>query len=135
MKQTFLRQRARSDKLKTIAVSVRQDTSMGLYANWVLPRLPDLAMRNQALDRYRRNTIASARGVVLEVGVGSGLNLPLYGRAVGRVFALDPSLELLCLARQRAREAVVRVSLVRASAEGIPFFDGAFDSVVMTWTL
>src|SRR5438477_4941509 len=108
---------------------------MGLYTNWILPRLLDLAMRNQALDRYRRNTIGSARGVVLEVGVGSGLNLPLYGQAVDRVYALDPSLELLGLARERAREAVVPVSLVRASAEGIPFFDGAFDSVVMTWTL
>jgi SAM-dependent methyltransferase len=108
---------------------------MGLYANWVLPRLLDHAMRNQALDRYRRNTIGSARGVVLEVGVGSGLNLPLYGRVVDRVYALDPSLELLGLAHERAKDAIVPVSLVRASAEEIPFASLVFDSIVMTWTL
>jgi ubiquinone/menaquinone biosynthesis C-methylase UbiE len=108
---------------------------MSFYANWILPRLLDLAMRNQALDQYRRDTIGSARGVVLEVGVGSGLNLPLYGRAVDRVYALDPSLELLGLARQRADNAVVPVSLVRASAEQIPFSGSVFDAIVMTWTL
>jgi ubiquinone/menaquinone biosynthesis C-methylase UbiE len=108
---------------------------MGLYANWVLPRLLDLAMRNQALDRYRRNVIGSARGTVLEVGVGSGLNLPLYERPVDRVYALDPSFELLGLARQRAKGATVPVSLVRASAEQIPFPGSIFDTIVMTWTL
>ena len=108
---------------------------MGLYANWVLPRLLDLAMRNQALDRYRRNVIGSARGTVLEVGVGSGLNLPMYGQAVDHVYALDPSLELLCLARERAKAATVPVSLVRASAEEIPFPGSILDTVVMTWTL
>jgi ubiquinone/menaquinone biosynthesis C-methylase UbiE len=108
---------------------------MGLYTNWLLPRLLDLAMRNQALDQYRRNTIGSARGVVLEVGVGSGLNLPMYGQAVDHVYALDPSLELLCLARERAKGATVPVSLVRASAEEIPFPGSILDTVVMTWTL
>ena len=108
---------------------------MGLYANWVLSRLLDLAMRNKALDHYRRKTISSARGVVLEVGVGSGLNLPLYGRAVDRVYALDPSTELLDSARHRARDAVVPTALVRASAEQIPVAGSLFDTIVMTWTL
>jgi len=108
---------------------------MGLYTHWVLPRLLDLAMRNQALDQYRRKTIEQARGVVLEVGVGSGLNLRLYERDVDRVYALDPSLELLALAREGIGDAVVPVSLVRASAEAIPFPSSAFDTIVMTWTL
>ena len=108
---------------------------MGFYSTWAMPRILDLAMRNQALDHYRRDTIGAARGVVLEVGVGSGMNLPLYGRAVDRVYALDPSTELLDLARHRARDAIVSVSLVRASAEEIPFASSAFDTIVMTWTL
>jgi ubiquinone/menaquinone biosynthesis C-methylase UbiE len=108
---------------------------MGFYENWVLPRLLDLGMRNQFLDAYRHRAINSARGLVLEIGVGSGLNLSLYGPAVGRVVGLDPSSELLRLARKRATRAVIPVSMVRASAERIPFADAAFDAVVMTWTL
>jgi len=72
---------------------------------------------------------------VLEIGVGSGLNLPLYGAAVERVCGIDPSPELLGRASGRMADARVPVSLVRASAEQLPFAEGAFDSVVMTWTL
>jgi ubiquinone/menaquinone biosynthesis C-methylase UbiE len=108
---------------------------MGLYENWVLPRLLDLAMRNRVLDSYRRSAITSARGLVLEIGVGSGLNLSLYGPETARGVGIDPSPELLRLARKRAAQALVPVSLVRASAEGIPFTDAAFDTIVMTWTL
>jgi ubiquinone/menaquinone biosynthesis C-methylase UbiE len=108
---------------------------MGLYENWVLPRRLDLAMRNHLLDAYRRRAIKSAHGLVLEIGVGSGLNLSLYGPAVGRVVGLDPSSELLRLANSRVAHSRVPVSLVRASAQHVPFAEGAFDAVVMTWTL
>lgn len=108
---------------------------MGLYENWVLPRLLDLGMRNRVPDCYRRGAIKSAHGLVLEIGVGSGLNLSLYGPAVGRVIGLDPSSELLGLARKRATRAVIPVSMVRASAERIPFADASSDAIVMTWTL
>ena len=108
---------------------------MSVYERWILPRLLDLAMRNRALDSYRQRTIETARGLVLEVGVGSGLNLPLYGPAVARVVALDLSPELLRLAHERKVDAIVPVSLIRASAEHLPFADAAFDAIVMTWTL
>jgi ubiquinone/menaquinone biosynthesis C-methylase UbiE len=93
---------------------------MGFYEKLVLPRLLDLAMRNRALDSYRQQTLETARGLVLEVGAGSGLNLPLYGRAVTRVIALDPSPELLRLASRRAADGVIAVSLLRVSAEDLP---------------
>jgi ubiquinone/menaquinone biosynthesis C-methylase UbiE len=108
---------------------------MGVYGCWILPRLVDLAMRNVALASYRQRTMETARGLVLEVGVGSGLNLPLYGSAVARVFALDPLPELLRVASNRMAEAVVPVSLLRASAEHLPFAVAVFDTIVMTWTL
>ena len=60
---------------------------MGVYDRLIVPRLLDLAMRNRLLDRYRQRTIETAQGLVLEVGVGSGLNLPLYGPAVTRVWS------------------------------------------------
>ena len=92
-------------------------------------------MRNRLLDHYRHQTIASARGLVLEVGVGSGVNLPLYGPAVTRVVGLDPSPELLRLASRRAADLAIPVSLPRASAEHLPLADAVFDTIVMTWTL
>jgi len=92
-------------------------------------------MRNKLLDHYRQQTIETAQGLVLEVGIGSGLNLPLYGPAVTRVVGLDPSPQLLRLASRRAADAVVPVSLLRASAEHVPFADAVFATVVITWTL
>jgi ubiquinone/menaquinone biosynthesis C-methylase UbiE len=108
---------------------------MGFYRRFILPRLLDLAMRNRRLDAYRRRAIASARGVVLEIGVGSGLNLGLYGPAVECVCAIDPAPELLRLAQQRIGDPRVPVALVRASGEHLPFADAIFDTVVTTWTL
>jgi ubiquinone/menaquinone biosynthesis C-methylase UbiE len=110
---------------------------MGVYETWIVPRLLDLAMRNRLLDHYRQRTIETARGLVLEVGVGSGRNLPLYRPAVAHVIAIDPSTELLRLASKRVADARVPVSLLRASAEHVPLADAVFDTIVMmmTWTL
>jgi ubiquinone/menaquinone biosynthesis C-methylase UbiE len=95
-------------------------------------------MRRCAIRRlapYRHRTIKAARGGVLEVGVGSGLNLPLYGPPLERLFGIDPSPELLGVASNRLAVARAPVSLVRASAEQLPAADGVFDTIVMTWTL
>jgi ubiquinone/menaquinone biosynthesis C-methylase UbiE len=108
---------------------------MGFYDRRILPRLLDLAMRSRVLDRHRQKATALARGLVLEIGVGSGLNLALYGPAADRVCAIDPSAELLRRAAQRCAAAAVPVSLARASAEQQPFSDSVFDTVVTTWTL
>jgi ubiquinone/menaquinone biosynthesis C-methylase UbiE len=108
---------------------------MGFYQTWILPRLLDLAMRDCRLAAYRQKAIEMSRGLVLEVGVGSGLNLPLYGPAVARVVALDTSPELLRLASHRRVDAHIPVTLLRASAEQLPFGDAASDTIVMTWTL
>jgi len=108
---------------------------VGVYERWILPRLLDFSMRNRLLDHYRQRTIETARGLVLEVGVGSGLNLRFYSRAVDRVCGIDLSPELLRLAHTRTADAVVPVLLLRASAEHLPFAVAAFDTVVMTWTL
>ena len=108
---------------------------MGFYNKLVLPRLINLAMRNGRLASFRQRTVGAARSLVLEVGVGSGLNLPLYGPAVDRVCAIDPSPELLDRANKRLPDSRTPVSLVRAYAEQLPFGTAAFDTLVMTWTL
>ncbi len=108
---------------------------MSFYEKHILPRLLDLSMRHRGLMPYRRRTIAAASGVVLEIGVGSGLNLPLYETDVDRVYGIDPSPQLIELAKKRTKQADRLVFLARASAEELPFTGGSFDSVVTTWTL
>ncbi len=108
---------------------------MNLYDRWVLPPILDLVMRQPPLQKYRREVVAAATGRVLEVGVGSGLNFPLYDKRVEIVFGIDPSPRLLAIARRRAAAAGVRAEFLRGSASAIPLGDNAMDTVVMTWTL
>lgn len=108
---------------------------MNLYDRWVLPPILDLVMRQRPLQKYRREVVAAANGRVLEVGVGSGLNFPLYDKRVEIVFGIDPSPRLLAIARRRAAGAGVRAEFLQGSASAIPLADKTIDTVVMTWTL
>ena len=109
---------------------------MGFYENRILPRLLDLAMRQEQLTVYRRRLVPEARGRVLEIGVGSGRNLPFYGSAATEVIGLDASAQLLEMARAALPAGTAPpIELIEASAESIPFDDRSFDTVVVTWTL
>jgi ubiquinone/menaquinone biosynthesis C-methylase UbiE len=108
---------------------------MGLYDRFVLPRLIDLAMRSSEATRYRAATLAAAEGRVLEMGIGSGLNLPFYGSGVREIVGVDPSAELLRMAGPRAAAARFPVSFVNRGGENLPFAVASFDVAVTTWTL
>ena len=108
---------------------------MGLYARYVLPRLIDLVMRNKADTAERAKLIPFASGVVLEIGIGSALNVPYYGSTVKRLYGVDPSRELWKIARRRVRDASFPVEFIATSAERIPLDDATADTAVTTWTL
>ncbi len=108
---------------------------MGLYARHVLPRLLHAAMRQEVLLPFRTRVASAAEGRVLEIGIGSGLNLPLYGAGVADVVGLDPSPALLAKAAVAAEECRMPAALVEGSAEALAFDDGSFDTVVSTWSL
>jgi ubiquinone/menaquinone biosynthesis C-methylase UbiE len=108
---------------------------MGFYAERVLPHLLNLAMRNRELAAYRRRVVPAARGRVLEIGIGPGLNLPFYYSEVKEVIGLDPSAPLLDMAGKQARAGHMPITMLQGSAEAIPLEDASVDTVLTTWTL
>jgi ubiquinone/menaquinone biosynthesis C-methylase UbiE len=109
---------------------------MPFYARYVLPRIIDLGMRNKEVARLRAAWIPHARGEVLEIGIGSGLNLPFYSPQVGHVYGVDPSLELQRMARKRVPAGRIQVEfLLQSAEERLPLTDASIDTIVMTWTL
>jgi SAM-dependent methyltransferase len=109
-------------------------SAMGFYQEWVVPALIDLSMRNKRLRPYRERVAGAAEGRVLDVGVGSGLNLPFYARNAQEIFGLDPSPLLLTRAQTNAQHFHNPVHLIEGSAERIPLADRSLDTIVMTWT-
>lgn len=109
---------------------------MSFYGRYILPRIIDLGMRNKETTRLRAGWLLRARGDVLEIGIGSGLNLPFYSSEVQRVYGVDPSTELLQMARKRAAAESIEVEFLPQSAEErLPLQDATVDTIVMTWTL
>lgn len=107
---------------------------MGFYREQVLPHLIQMSMNQEHLKPYRLRTVGRASGRILEIGVGSGINLPYYGDGA-HVTAIDPSARLLAMAREAASDRSKTIELVEGSAEAIPLPDKVVDTVVTTWTL
>jgi ubiquinone/menaquinone biosynthesis C-methylase UbiE len=108
---------------------------LGFYERRILPRLIDLGMRQKQLAALRGRVVGEARGEVLEVGIGSGRNLPFYRRDVESVLGVDPSEGLLAMARPHTAWTHFPVQLRQAAVEDLPVDDRAIDTVLMTWTL
>jgi ubiquinone/menaquinone biosynthesis C-methylase UbiE len=106
---------------------------MGFYQDRIVPHLVSLAMRNRELTPYRQRTVALAEGRVLEIGVGSGLNLPFYTNRATEILGLDPHPRLLQMAAERT--SPVPSDLIEGTAESIPLDDSSVDTVLTTWTL
>ncbi len=109
---------------------------MGLWADRVLPGLIEKACRSGEILEERQRWVPRAHGRVLELGVGTGLNLAFYDPTrVEQVVAIDPSAALLARAQARATAAPVPVELRAANAEALPFAAASFDSVLVTYSL
>jgi ubiquinone/menaquinone biosynthesis C-methylase UbiE len=106
-----------------------------IYGRYILPSLIGFAMKQKVLTARRAAIIPLARGRVLEIGIGSGLNLPFYSASVTQLDGVDPSRELLRQAEARAKAVSFPVTLHEASAEKLPLEDHCIDAAVMTWTL
>lgn len=109
---------------------------MNPYDRYLLPYLIDLACGIEPVQRQRAKIVPQARGLILEVGMGTGRNLPFYDPSrVTKLCGLDPAAQMHRLARKRMRQAGLEVELLTLSAESIPMPDQSFDTVLMTFTL
>lgn len=105
------------------------------YEKYILPRLIDAACSQPPMTRLRSRYVSQAIGRVLEIGIGSGLNLPHYSDSVTSITGVDPAAELTSKARQRAEAIKQEVEVLGISGEELPADNNAFDTIVCTWTL
>lgn len=108
---------------------------MGFYGEQILPRVVDLALGNRECTRLRERVTADLEGEVLEIGFGSGLNVPLYPRSVARVRAVDPATIGRKLAEKRVAASTIPVEYVGLDGEELPLEDESVYSALSTWTL
>lgn len=104
------------------------------YQRKVVPRLLNSEMGSEELKEIRLEVLKDATGTVLELGVGPGYNLPLY-KNISKLYALEPSTELIVIAKRRAGNLSYPVEFLATGAESIPLPDGSVDTAVSTWTL
>ena len=109
---------------------------MSLYEKYVLPKFLNCACGSKPVARQREKVVPLAEGRVLEIGIGSGLNLPFYDKTkVDEIWGLDPSEELSEMARTVATQEGMKVNFISSGAEEIPLPDDHFDSVLITYTM
>lgn len=108
---------------------------MGIYSQWVLPRLLDWAMSSPVYATYRREVLADVEGDVLEIGAGTGLNLEYYSDRVQTLTTIDANAGVNSLAQKRIATSSIQVNNQVLNGEQLPMTDETFDCVVSTWTL
>lgn len=108
---------------------------MGLYSNLIFPYCIDFTMSGSDLSEYRQQLLADVSGNVLEIGFGTGLNLPYYPDKIDKITTIDPNPGMRRLARSRIEKSGITVDYKVLNGESIPMADAEFDSVVCTWTL
>jgi ubiquinone/menaquinone biosynthesis C-methylase UbiE len=108
---------------------------MGFYSRVILPLLCDFALNREFVAKHRRELLAGASGRILEIGFGTGLNLPHYPSSVHKLTTIDPNIGMDRRAEKRIRQHGIEVERRIISGERLPFEDGAIDCVVSTFTL
>jgi ubiquinone/menaquinone biosynthesis C-methylase UbiE len=109
---------------------------MGLYDKYILPHFLNCACGSKPIKYQREKVVPMAEGLVLEVGIGSGLNIPYYDAAkVDKILGLDPSEELNCMALKVAEDKGIPVEFILSGAEAMPLPDNHVDTVLVTFTM
>jgi ubiquinone/menaquinone biosynthesis C-methylase UbiE len=109
---------------------------MSLYEKYVLPKFLNCTCGSKPINYQRKKIVPLAQGIVLDVGIGSGLNIPFYDmNKIDKVLGLDPSVELNNLAKDVAAEHQIDIDFMLCGAEDIPLPDNHVDTVLITYTM
>ena len=108
---------------------------MGFYSQNILPYLLDWSLSDPNLALHRREILADVKGKVLEIGFGTGLNLPYYPKHTETLVTVDPNPKMNQLAQKRIQSSEVTVDCKILNGESLPMSDNTFDSVVSSFTL
>ena len=109
--------------------------AMGLYRHHIFPRLMDWIMAGEEFRRLRTELLTPVHGEVLELGIGTGLNLPHYPKTITWLHAVDPANLLPKVVTERTVSQSFPIRIQHVTAESLPYDDQSFDYVVSTWTL
>ncbi len=108
---------------------------MGFYSILVIPYCIDIAMSGDTLQQYRQQLLKDVSGEILEIGFGTGLNLPHYPKEIEKITTIDPNPGMKKLARSRIAASNITVDYQVLNGESLPMENASFDCVVCTWTL
>ena len=109
---------------------------MSFYDKYILPKFLNCACGSKPINYQREKIVPLAEGTVLDVGIGSGLNIPYYNKSkIKYLYGLDPSIELLNLAKPLAKKNELEIEFLECGAEAIPLPNDSIDTVVITYTL
>ena len=108
---------------------------MGLWEGQVLPRVIDKMLGNAEMAKVRSRSLGDLHGTVVEIGFGSGPNVPLYPEGVTKVYAVDPSAVGRKLAAGRVAASPIPIEFIGLDGEHLPLADDAVDAALSTWTL
>lgn len=108
---------------------------MNFYSEKIFPYLLDWSMSAANLNAYRQEVLSNAQGNVLEIGFGTGLNLPYYPETIQQLVAIDSNPGTLSIAQKRIQSSPIQVDRQLLNGEKLPMLDNTFDTVVSTWTL
>ena len=109
---------------------------MSFYDKYILPKVLNCTCASKPIRYQRDKIVPLAEGVVLDIGIGSGLNIPFYNKSkINYLYGLDPSKELLDMAKPIAKENQMKIEFLQCSAENIPLPDKSIDTVLITYTM
>jgi len=109
---------------------------LGFYDKYILPKVLNCACGSKPINYQRDKIVPLADGVVLDIGIGSGLNIPFYNKTkIKYLYGLDPSKELLNIAKSFAKEERFEIKFLECGAEDIPLPDKTIDTVLITYTM